>query len=196
MNADPSRPQLVFDVGGVLAGNLDGFWSDLARQGGIDRTELRLRYKEEVGSRLWQGSLSEAQFWDWLRAACPGVGTEDARDLLRRALVPLPALDHLEDWSRRADLHILSNHVAAWIMPLFADLGTRIASFTVSSEEGFHKPDIRLFRAAEAKLNAAGSICFVDDKADNLETARRLGWETILADEGGRWIEEIDRRLR
>lgn len=196
MNADPGRPQLVFDVGGVLAGNLDGFWSDLARQGGLDRAELRLRYKEEVGSRLWQGSLSEAQFWDWLRIACPGVGTEEARNLLRQALVPLPALERLEGWSRRADLHILSNHVAAWIMPLFADLGTCIASFTVSSEEGFHKPDIRLFRAAEVKLKKTSDICFVDDKADNLEIARRLGWETILADEDGFWIGQIDRRLR
>jgi len=193
-NAKMAKPQLIFDVGGVLADNLDGFWSGLAQRGGIERRVLRRRYKQEVGSRLWSGLLTEDEFWAWLSDACPGIEPAYARTLLRETLVPLPALERLETWSREADIHILSNHVAAWIQPLFAGRTKHIASFTVSSEAGFHKPDRRLFEYAAAKLKGT-DICFVDDKEDNLETARLLGWETILADSAGCWVREIDRRL-
>lgn len=194
MNTDETRLQLVFDVGGVLAENLDGFWSGLAEAGGMERKALRRRYKEDIGSGLWRGSITEDEFWDWLSKACPEVGTEKARELLKRTLIPLPALERLALWSREADIHILSNHVAAWIMPLFTNLEGKIASFTVSSEAGFHKPDLRLFEWTAQRLNGP-TVCFIDDKPDNLEASRLLGWEPILADSEGRWIEEIDCRL-
>lgn len=33
---------------------------------------------------------------------------------------------------------------------------------------------------------------FVDDKQRNLDVAGRLGYDTILADDGGRWHEQLD----
>ncbi|GGN90987.1 hypothetical protein [Saccharibacillus kuerlensis] len=196
MNAEArTRLQLVFDVGGVLADNLDHFWSGLAQEEAIDRTFLRAQYKKEIGSGLWQGTIVEDEFWNWLREVCPNVPSVRAKELLKQTLIPLPALGRLEGWSERADIHILSNHVASWIMPLLEGQEDRISSITVSSEAGFHKPDIRLFRVASLHLMGS-EICFVDDKEDNLETARMMGWDTLLADPEGKWIQEVEDRLK
>ncbi len=189
-----ARPQLVFDVGGVLAANLDGFWSGMAAASELPLPALRARYKAEIGAGLWRGTVSEAQFWTWLRGVCPAVGTAEAEALLRGVLVPLPALGRLERWSERADIHILSNHVGAWIMPLFAGLEHALRSMTVSSEAGFEKLDLRLFEAAARHLRSP-QVCFVDDKAANLEAARLLGWDTLLADPEQAWIAELERRF-
>lgn len=188
------RPQLVFDVGGVLAANLDDFWSEMAAASGLTLPVLRARYKAEIGAELWRGTVSEAQFWAWLRGVCPAVETAEAEALLRGVLVPLPALGRLQRWSERADIHILSNHVGAWIMPLFAGLEPVLCSVTVSSESGFEKPDLRLFEAAALHLRSS-EVCFVDDKAANLQAALQLGWDTLLADPEQTWIEELERRL-
>ncbi|OWR27145.1 hypothetical protein CDO73_23120 [Saccharibacillus sp. O23] len=194
MAADRTRPQLVFDVGGVLAANLDEFWIGMAESSGLPLPVLRARYKAEIGAELWRGTVAEAQFWAWLRGVCPAVTTAEAEALLRGVLMPLPAMGRLEHWSERADIHILSNHVQAWIMPLFAGLEHVLCSVTVSSEAGFEKPDLRLFEAAASRLRSA-EVCFVDDKAANLEAARHLGWDTLLADPEHAWIGELERRL-
>lgn len=194
MKLERAKPQLIFDVGGVLAENLDEFWSGMAAASGIGRADLRARYKAEIGAALWRGSVTEEEFWLWLGGACPAVKTPEARALLKKVLRPLPALGLLKGWSERADIHILSNHVAEWILPLFAGIEDCIGSIVVSSEVGYEKPDSRLFERAAAKLNGP-DICFVDDKTANLEAARRLGWDTVLADPDGRWIGEIEQRL-
>ncbi|NGZ75611.1 HAD-IA family hydrolase [Saccharibacillus alkalitolerans] len=194
MSNDQSRLQLVFDVGGVLAANLDGFWSGMAETAKMERSDLRARYKREIGPGLWRGTVTEEQFWNWLSGVCPAVTTAEAKRLLTRVLVPLPALGKLERWSADADIHILSNHVTAWIMPLFEGLEARISSVTVSSEAGYHKPEPQLYEAAALGLNGS-DVCFVDDKIANLEAARKLGWDTLLADAEGVWTEKIDRML-
>ncbi|EXG83249.1 HAD family hydrolase [Saccharibacillus sacchari] len=194
MNLERAKPQLVFDVGGVLAENLDDFWSGMAQAGGIEKADLRARYKAEIGAALWRGSVTEENFWLWLGEACPAVKASEARALLDKVLLPLPALGLLKDWSERADIHILSNHVAGWILPLFAGIEDCLSSIVVSSEVGYEKPDPRLFAWAATKLKSS-DVCFVDDKESNLEVARNLGWDTVLADPEGHWIQEIEHRL-
>ncbi|OWA33665.1 hypothetical protein B9G55_20175 [Saccharibacillus sp. O16] len=188
------RLQLVFDVGGVLAANLDDFWSRLAAEAQWDRAKLRARYRAEIGGGLWQGEVSESAFWRWIQEVCPGVGDEQAKALLRGVLVPLPARDRLVHWSKQADIHILSNHVSAWIMPLFEGMESILSSIVVSSDEGFKKPDLRLFERTAAQLHGA-KVCFIDDKQENLDVAGRLGWSTLLADPEGRWMTELERRI-
>lgn len=195
MKLEHEKPQLIFDVGGVLAENLDGFWSGMAQASGIARTDLRARYKAEIGAALWRGSVTEDDFWLWLVEACPAVQASEARALLKKVLLPLPALGLLKGWSEYADIHILSNHVAGWILPLFTGIEDCLSSIVVSSEVGYEKPDPRLFEWAATKLKSS-DICFVDDKASNLEVARRLGWDTVLADPEGHWIQEIEHRLK
>ncbi|MEJ8302431.1 HAD-IA family hydrolase [Saccharibacillus sacchari] len=194
MKLERAKPQLVFDVGGVLAENLDEFWSGMAQASGVKRADLRTRYKAEVGAALWRGSLAEEDFWLWLGETCPTVKTSEARALLKKVLIPLPALGWVKGWSENADIHILSNHVAEWIYPLFTEIEDSISSIVVSSEVGYEKPDPRLFEWAATKLKGS-DICFVDDKLSNLEAAQRLGWDTILADPDGHWVREIDDRL-
>lgn len=194
MKLERAKPQLVFDVGGVLAENLDEFWSGMAQTSGMERTDLRARYKAEIGAALWRGSVTEEDFWLWLEKTCPTVKTSEARTLLKNVLLPLPALGLLKGWSERADIHILSNHVAGWIYPLFTEIEDCISSIVVSSEVGYEKPDPRLFEWAATKLNGS-EICFIDDKLSNLEVAQHLGWDTILADPEGQWVLKIDDRL-
>jgi putative hydrolase of the HAD superfamily len=38
-------------------------------------------------------------------------------------------------------------------------------------------------------------VVFVDDQEKNLVEARNLGWNTLLADDKGEWIKNVNRQL-
>nr|WP_186445903.1 HAD-IA family hydrolase [Paenibacillus cremeus] len=156
-----------------------------------------MRYKQEVRDKLWPGSMPEADFWRWLGEQAPAMGEALARRLLQDNLKPLPALDLLAGWSQVADIHLLSNHLSAWVAPGLASVQAYLRSITLSSQVGCCKPHPGIFEAAAAQLqgNGNGVILFVDDQEKNLQQAARLGWDTLLADPQGEWTDQVISRL-
>lgn len=94
--------------------------------------------------------------------------------------------------SRRFDLHLLSNHRPEWILNVLNPVLSHFKTLTISSEAGVCKPDIGIFRIAQAKLPPGAAVIFVDDQEKNLVPARTLGWQTLLADEEGSWIAKLE----
>ncbi|MDP5275645.1 HAD family hydrolase [Chengkuizengella axinellae] len=188
-----SKPQLIFDMGGVLVTNLTPpFWQDLADQYSIPYETLRAKYKQNVGATLWSGGISEEDFWLWLIREFPTIQIETAQKFLELNLKPLPAIKHLSKWSLHADIHILSNHRDEWLKPILKDIKESLKTVYVSSNIGISKPDVRIFEHVHASFNYKHKILFVDDKEKNLEEAAKLGWQVLLADEHGEWVEEVD----
>ncbi|SFS41772.1 haloacid dehalogenase superfamily, subfamily IA, variant 3 with third motif having DD or ED [Paenibacillus sp. 453mf] len=58
------------------------------------------------------------------------------------------------------------------------------------------KPDASIYNNLHDRLEQFVEIYFVDDQERNLIPAREKGWETILADSDGQWIETINELLK
>jgi len=197
MNGLPAiRPQLVLDVGGVLLTNLTPFWQELASHANLSYGEIRKAYKREMRETLWDGRVSEPEFWSWLQSSFPAIEDGHARKALAASLAPLPALALVPEWRLIADVHVLSNHRAEWLAPALAPVLDCFASLTISSEAGSSKPDEAIYAAAAAKLRPGAPVLFADDKPDNLRRAEAFGWHTLLADEAGGWLERVVPLLR
>ncbi|WP_445670922.1 HAD-IA family hydrolase [Paenibacillus sp. FSL R5-0473] len=110
-------------------------------------------------------------------------------------MVPLPAAQYLERWSEFADIHLLSNHCKEWIEPNLSCLSSFTKSVTISNQVGLCKPEIEIYQRVKTLLAAGEEVLFIDDQEKNLHSAKLLGWKTLLADEEGDWVNEVESLL-
>lgn len=187
-----TRPQLVLDIGGVLASNLSPlFWQLLAADVGVAEDVIYGDYKKQVSERLWTGVITEEQFWDWVQSYAHQLNKEQARGYIDRSLQPLPALAKVAEWSEVAEIHLLSNHLSAWVDPIVQPIRPYLKSMTISNEVALKKPHPDIFTMVIEKLPAGSPVLFVDDHPKNTKQAASLGWRTLLADEEGLWINKV-----
>lgn len=190
------RQQLVLDIGGVLATNISPvFWELVASYSNQPMPALYHKYKEGLSKRLWTGDVAEAAFWNWLCQAAEGLSEEQGKAFLVKSLQPLPALSELERWSAAADIHILSNHLDAWVEPILSGVRQYCRTVTISSSVGFRKPQRELFEHVNSLLPADSRILFIDDQQSNLEQGASMGWASLLADPEGLWTDKVDEWL-
>ncbi|WIV20306.1 haloacid dehalogenase [Paenibacillus polygoni] len=189
-----SRPyQLILDAAGVLITNLSPtFWYEIAEKADISHEHLRAQYKQEIRESLWSGKISEDDFWQWLKKQCHSIEIEEAKRILFKHLEDLPAFDYIPVWSKFSDIHILSNHRAEWIEPLFRPMLPYIKSLTISSEVGLCKPDPKIYELVHKKLNPYGQVWYIDDQEKNLKPAQERLWNTYIADQNAKWIEHVN----
>lgn len=188
-----SKIQLVVDAGGVIISNFPAsFWHDLAAQAGATADELQAFFHEELKAPLWTGKISEDAFWQRIRQRYPAVDIRQARASFRSGLRLLPVAGRMPELSRRFDLHLLSNHRPEWLLDVLAPVTGCFKTITISSQVGVCKPNLGIYEAVQAKLPPGARIVYVDDQEQNLAPAREMGWETVLADENGRWAEKLD----
>jgi putative hydrolase of the HAD superfamily len=187
-----TRPQLVLDIGGVLATNLSPlFWKLLAAEATVSEEELYAEYKQQISERLWIGEVSEDQFWLWVKTYTPLLGTKQARMFIDSSLQPLPALAKVAEWSEIADVHLLSNHLPSWVEPIVKPIRPYLKSVTISSVAAARKPHPDIYARTAAYLPMGSDVLFVDDQAKNLKQAASLGWRTLLADDKGIWAASV-----
>ncbi|RPK30445.1 hypothetical protein EDO6_01072 [Paenibacillus xylanexedens] len=60
---------------------------------------------------------------------------------------------------------------------------------------GLCKPEIEIYQRVETFLVAGEEVLFIDDQEKNLHSAKLLGWETLLADKEGDWVNEVESLL-
>ncbi|RJE86841.1 haloacid dehalogenase [Paenibacillus sp. 1011MAR3C5] len=191
-----ARPQLMMDIGGVLATNLSPrFWNEVARLAESPAERLYAKYKEEVSRGLWIGHWSEIQFWDWIASQAPSLSAAQGQTILMESLTPLPGLLELPKWSKQADIHILSNHLSAWVDPILEPVRPYLSTVTISSQVGMSKPHRELYDYASRLLPASAPVLFIDDQDKNLRQGATIGWHTLQADSEGHWIGDADRWL-
>ncbi|MBH5316547.1 HAD-IA family hydrolase [Paenibacillus sp. GSMTC-2017] len=189
-----NRPQIVFDIGGVLATNLSPiFWDRVSEHAKLSKDTLYQNYKENISKKLWRGHLSEAEFWGWLLLQSSEITLEKGQAFLAEALTPLPAIDKIPNWSKSADIHILSNHVSSWVDPILEPIRPYLSNIIISNKVGLSKPHKDVFDYVARLLPKQSVVIFVDDGIKNVQQAELLGWHGILADHDGAWIKEIDK---
>lgn len=187
-----TKPQLVLDIGGVLATNLSPlFWELLAAEANVSEEVLYAVYKKQISERLWIGDLTEEQFWLWVKDYTPLLETKRARAFIDNSLQPLPALAKVAEWSEIADVHLLSNHLPGWVEPIVKPIKPYLKSITISSLAAVRKPHPDIYARTAAYFPTGSTVLFVDDQSKNIKQAASLGWRTLLADEDGKWIPQV-----
>lgn len=187
-----SRLQLVLDAGGVIVTNLPELWKELADIAEIPYSMLREKYKLELRDTLWTGQIGEEGFWDWMIDYIPRLTVEEGRALMSKHLRALTAYDRIPAWSEFADIHLLSNHRHEWLLPVLEPIRSYLSSVTISSQSSCCKPATQIYELVQSKLQVHEPVLFVDDSERNLVPARELGWGTLLADEEGIWMRQVD----
>ncbi|UOQ46766.1 HAD-IA family hydrolase [Gracilibacillus caseinilyticus] len=183
--------QLVLDVGGVLATDLDHFWSELVKQAQVPYEAVRQKYRQDIREKLWQGHIEEHEFWNWLYKTFPTIEVDSLKEALANSLYTLEGMNHLNEWSRLADLHILSNHRSEWLLSLLDPIRPILHTITISSLVGAAKPDKTIYHHCMAQLPSDKTVLFVDNKQENLEPAKAIGWHTIHAKPDQHWINQV-----
>ncbi|WP_145147020.1 HAD-IA family hydrolase [Paenibacillus xylanexedens] len=189
------RPQIVLDIAGILLSNMSATcWEDMAQEFNLSADTLKEHFKG-IKRGLWMGSMKEEQFWEWLIETYPTVPLNRAKEIILNAIIPLPASQYLEGWSKLADIHLLSNHCKEWIEPNMSSINKFAKSVTISNQVGLCKPDIEIYKLVDSFLPVGEEVLFIDDQEKNLKSAKALGWTTILADEHCNWINELHSKL-
>jgi len=199
---------LLFDLGGVIMdidrnnciqafkalgmSDIDRFLGDYAQQG--------------VFADLEEGKISAASFRDIVRRYCPD-GTTDMQidDAFNEFLVGIPQyrLEMLLKLKDKYKVYMLSNtneimwnsRIAQEFRQISGhDVNSYFDGIVTSFEAHSLKPDARIFMYAQDKLGILPEeTLFLDDSADNVEAARKLGFMACVVPAGSDVFDIISR---
>ncbi|MGH7349624.1 MAG: HAD family hydrolase [Candidatus Rokuibacteriota bacterium] len=185
-----ARPAgLILDYGNVLTHAQDQAWMDgAARRLGADATAFRAAYWQH--RHAYDTGLPAAENWQCVGAAArPGALVPIDLAWLIASDVASWSVYHDEVWALTAEFRaaggrtaFLSNSGPEVMARVRADhpLEARFDAVVISCEVGLAKPDPRIFRLCLERLALpAATALFVDDRADNVEAAARLGLQTF-----------------
>ena len=125
------------------------------------------------------GNIAAYEFWDAV-----GLDPRIEDEYLKRHKLTDGLIDFLEIVkSRRYEVWCLSNDLSEWSQKLRASFGLDdyLQGFVISGDVGFRKPDPAIYQYLIGQVNVKPSdMVFVDDGVKNLDTALKLGFNTIL----------------
>lgn len=190
---------LIFDFGGVLVRMLDDRPRlALAKKIGLPLSRLdELVFFSESAAQASRGEICVAMHWEAVRIAL-GLQPGDMPSFLQQFWsaddVNWRLLDYIRSLRPRFKVGLLSN---AWddlrktlhdrwnIDGLFDEL-------IISAEVKLVKPDPRIFQLATDRLKVPpDETIFIDDMAENVESARLVGLKGILYQDFDQVIAEI-----
>jgi putative hydrolase of the HAD superfamily len=202
-----ARPAgLILDYGNLLSRAQDQTWMDAAaRRLGADVTAFRTAYWQH--RHAYDADLPAAAYWRRVAAAARPATALDPSDLawLIASDVASWSVYHDGVWALAARFRaaggrtaLLSNSGPEVMARVRADhpLEARFLAVVISCEVGLAKPDPRIFRLCLERLGLpAGAALFVDDRADNVEAAARVGLQTLRF-EGPDALERLQALVR
>jgi putative hydrolase of the HAD superfamily len=188
-----ARPAgLILDYGNVLSRAQDQTWMDAAaRRLGADATAFRAAYWHHRPA--YDSGLRATEYWERVVAAAgPGPVVPIDPAWLIASDVASWSVYHDEVWALVARFRaaggrtaLLSNSGPEVLARVRADrsLEARFDTVVISCEVGLAKPDPRIYRLCLERLALTpAAALFVDDRADNVEAAGRVGLQTLQFD--------------
>jgi epoxide hydrolase-like predicted phosphatase len=197
------RDAVLLDWGGVMTGDLFSSFAAFCTREGLDSGALADLFRRDRDARALLidfecGRVEEDEFEPRL-AAFLGVG--DHEGLIDRLMAEARLDDEMVDGVRA--LHergvrtaLVSNSWGTRRYPreLMAELFDGVV---ISGEEGFRKPDPRMYELGARRIGAAPGQCvFVDDLEFNLEPASELGMAVVHHTSAASTLDELGRLLR
>jgi epoxide hydrolase-like predicted phosphatase len=197
------RSAVLVDWGGVMTSDLFGSFAVFCETEGLDSGALADLFRHDRDARALLidfecGRLEESEFEPRLAAAL-GVASHDG--LIDRLFggaaiddAMLEGVHALHDRGVRTGLVSNSWGTRRYPRDLIAELFDGVV---ISGEEGFRKPDPRMYALGAERIGVAPAQCvFVDDLAFNLEPARELGMAVVHHTAAASTLAELDALLR
>jgi putative hydrolase of the HAD superfamily len=194
------RSAVLLDWGGVMTGDLFGSFRAFCTTEGLDPDGLANLFRHDRDARALLidfecGRVEEVDFEPRLATAL-GVGWHEG--LIDRLFAGAALDDAMVDGVRA--LHergvrtgLVSNSWGTRRYPREL-LGELFDGVVISGEEGFRKPDPRMYELGAQRIGAAPGDCvFVDDLAFNLDPARELGMAVVHHTSAASTLAELER---
>jgi putative hydrolase of the HAD superfamily len=194
------RSAVLLDWGGVMTGDLFGSFRAFCTTEGLDPDGLANLFRHDRDARALLidfecGRVEEVDFEARLATAL-GVGWHEG--LIDRLFAGAALDDAMVDGVRA--LHergvrtgLVSNSWGTRRYPREL-LGELFDGVVISGEEGFRKPDPRMYELGAQRIGAAPGDCvFVDDLAFNLDPARELGMAVVHHTSAASTLAELER---
>ncbi|HUA12240.1 MAG TPA: HAD family phosphatase [Solirubrobacteraceae bacterium] len=201
MSSEAARSGLLIDWGGVLTTNLFTSFREYCDSLGLESDALAAAFRRNPDARemliaLEVGELSEQEF-EQRFAALLGVAPEGLIDGLFAGVHADEAMLRAVRLARLAGVRtaLVSNSWGVHRYPSesFAELFDGVV---ISGQEGFRKPDVRMYTLGAERAGVSESDCvYVDDLAFNLEPAAQLGMATVHHTEAAASIPQLERLL-
>jgi epoxide hydrolase-like predicted phosphatase len=196
------RSAVLLDWGGVMTGNLFDSFAEVCTAEGLDPGTLADLFRHDRDARALLidfecGRLEEVEFEPRLAAAM-GLATHEGLidRLFAGATVDAAMVEGVRALrTRGVATGLVSNSWGTRRYPreLLAELFDGVV---LSGEEGFRKPDPRMYELGAQRVGAAPEACiFVDDLAFNLDPARELGMAVVHHTAADTTLAELERLL-
>jgi epoxide hydrolase-like predicted phosphatase len=196
------RSAVLLDWGGVMTTNLFDSFAAFCTAEGLDAGALRDLFRGDREARTLLidfecGRIEEDDFEPKLALAL-GVGEHAglidrlfAGSKLNRLMVA--GVRRLHDDGVRTGLVSNSWGTRRYPHELIAELFDGVV---ISGDEGFRKPDPRMYELGAERIGVAPGDCvFVDDLEFNLDPARELGMAAVHHTSAAETLAELDRLL-
>jgi putative hydrolase of the HAD superfamily len=194
------RSAVLLDWGGVMTGDLFGSFRAFCSTEGLDPDGLANLFRHDRDARALLidfecGRIEEAAFEPRLATAL-GVGWHEG--LIDRLFAGAALDEAMVDGvralrERGVPTGLVSNSWGTRRYPrdLLAELFDGVV---ISGEEGFRKPDARMYELGAERIGAEPAACvFVDDLAFNLDPARELGMAVVHHTSAASTLAELER---
>jgi putative hydrolase of the HAD superfamily len=194
------RSAVLLDWGGVMTGDLFGSFRAFCSTEGLDPDGLANLFRHDRDARTLLidfecGRIEEADFEPRLATAL-GVGWHEG--LIDRLFAGAALDEAMVDGvralrGRGVPTGLVSNSWGTRRYPrdLLAELFDGVV---ISGEEGFRKPDARMYELGAERIGAGPAACvFVDDLAFNLDPARELGMAVVHHTSAASTLAELER---
>jgi putative hydrolase of the HAD superfamily len=194
------RSAVLLDWGGVMTGDLFGSFRAFCSTEGLDPDGLANLFRHDRDARTLLidfecGRIEEADFEPRLATAL-GVGWHEG--LIDRLFAGAALDEAMVDGvralrGRGVPTGLVSNSWGTRRYPrdLLAELFDGVV---ISGEEGFRKPDARMYELGAERIGAEPAACvFVDDLAFNLDPARELGMAVVHHTSAALTLAELER---
>ena len=196
------RSAVLLDWGGVMTTSLFDSFAAFCTSEGLDAGALRDLFRGDRAARALLvdfecGRIEEPEFEPQLAVA---LGLADHAGLVDRIFAGsrpdaemVDGVRALHDRGVRTGLVSNSWGTRRYPRELIAELFDGVV---ISGEEGFRKPDPRMYELGASRIGATPSECvFVDDLAFNLDPARELGMAVVHHTSAGSTLAELDELL-
>jgi epoxide hydrolase-like predicted phosphatase len=196
------RSAVLLDWGGVMTTSLFDSFAAFCTTEGLDAGALRELFRGDREARALLidfecGRIEEADFEPRLATA---LGVADHVELIDRLFAGatldadmVAGVRRLHDDGVRTGL--VSNSWGSRRYP-YELIGEIFDGVVISGDEGFRKPDPRMYRLGAERIGASPHECvFVDDLEINLPPARELGMATVHHVAPAQTLAELDRLL-
>ncbi len=198
-----SAPQaIVFDFGGVMTGepNREAVITFIRQSFHFSVDEFE-KVNQEKRLAVKQGKTDE-EFWISYAKnkgiELPQNWTTSFRSVMKDAIGINPEMYALVDQLKEQKIPVaLLSNIDERLSKLIRDFGLYepFNPCLLSCEIGIEKPDLKAYELLLTKLNLqAKEVIFVDDRPENIESAKTIGLDAILFESEQQLRNELSRR--